>query len=141
MIAPYDAYGTADGEQVLLSVQNDREWRRLAEQVLVRPELADDPDFATNTARTANRERTDEVVGRALARLTGREALDALDAAGIACARLNTVADVAAHPQLAARDRWREVESPVGPLRALLPPIRDVFMRGDSLSRGNCVTP
>ncbi|NEE49570.1 CoA transferase, partial [Streptomyces sp. SID8455] len=66
---------------------------------------------------------TDEVVGRALARLTGREALDALDAAGIACARLNTVADVAAHPQLAARDRWREVESPVGPLRALLPPI------------------
>ncbi|MCX4651408.1 CaiB/BaiF CoA-transferase family protein [Streptomyces microflavus] len=123
VIAPYDAYGTADGEQVLLSVQNDREWRRLAEQVLVRPELADDPDFATNTARTANRKRTDEVVGRALARLTGREALDALDAAGIACARLNTVADVAAHPQLAARDRWREVESPVGPLRALLPPI------------------
>ncbi|MFW3465465.1 CaiB/BaiF CoA transferase family protein [Streptomyces sp. 058-1L] len=123
VIAPYDAYGTADGEQVLLSVQNDREWRRLTEQVLVRPELADDPDFATNTARTANRKRTDEVVGRALARLTGREALDALDAAGIACARLNTVADVAAHPQLAARDRWREVESPVGPLRALLPPI------------------
>ncbi|MFJ8403258.1 CaiB/BaiF CoA transferase family protein [Streptomyces microflavus] len=123
VIAPYDAYGTADGKQVLLSVQNDREWRRLAEQVLVRPELADDPDFATNTARTANRKRTDEVVGRALARLTGREALDALDAAGIACARLNTVADVAAHPQLAARDRWREVESPVGPLRALLPPI------------------
>lgn len=123
VIAPYDAYGTADGEQVLLSVQNDREWRRLAEQVLVRPELADDPDFATNTARTANRKRTDEVVGRALARLTGQEALDALEAAGIACARLNTVADVAAHPQLAARDRWREVESPVGPLRALLPPI------------------
>ncbi|WP_433396284.1 CaiB/BaiF CoA transferase family protein [Streptomyces sp. CA-146814] len=123
VIAPYDAYGTADGEQVLLSVQNDREWRRLAEQVLVRPELADDPDFATNTARTANRKRTDEVVGQALARLTGQEALDALDAAGIACARLNTVAGVAAHPQLAARDRWREVESPVGPLRALLPPI------------------
>ncbi|WP_222316114.1 CaiB/BaiF CoA transferase family protein [Streptomyces cavourensis] len=123
VIAPYDAYGTADGERVLLSVQNDREWRRLAERVLGEPELAEDPDFATNTARTANRKRTDEVVGRALARLTGREALDALEAAGIACARLNTVADVAAHPQLAARDRWREVESPVGPLRALLPPI------------------
>ncbi|MFJ8761157.1 CaiB/BaiF CoA transferase family protein [Streptomyces cyaneofuscatus] len=123
VIAPYGAYGTADGEQVLLSVQNDREWRRLAEQVLVQPELADDPGFATNTARTANRKRTDEVVGRALARLTGQEALDALEAAGIACARLNTVADVAAHPQLAARDRWREVESPVGPLRSLLPPI------------------
>ncbi|MFJ7084555.1 CaiB/BaiF CoA transferase family protein [Streptomyces griseus] len=123
VIAPYDAFPTADGEQVLLSVQNDREWRRLAEQVLGRPELAEDPDFATNAARTANRARTDAVVGRELAGLTGREALAALEAAGIACARLNTVADVAAHPQLAARDRWREVESPVGPLRALLPPI------------------
>ncbi|WP_032796750.1 CoA transferase, partial [Streptomyces sp. HCCB10043] len=58
-----------------------------------------------------------------LAGLTGEEALAGLEAAGIACARLNTVADVAAHPQLAARDRWREVGSPVGPLRALLPPI------------------
>ncbi|MCI4040121.1 MULTISPECIES: CaiB/BaiF CoA-transferase family protein [unclassified Streptomyces] len=123
VIAPYDAFPTADGEQVLLSVQNDREWRRLAEQVLGRPELAEDPDFATNAARTANRARTDAAVGRALAGLTGREALAGLEAAGIACARLNTVADVVAHPQLAARDRWREVESPVGPLRALLPPI------------------
>ncbi|MFH8883014.1 CaiB/BaiF CoA transferase family protein [Streptomyces californicus] len=123
VIAPYDAYATADGEQVLLSVQNDREWRRLAEQVLLRPELADDPDFATNAARAANRERTDATVGRALAALTGGEALARLEAAGIACARLNTVAGVAAHPQLAARDRWREVGSPVGPLRALLPPI------------------
>ncbi|MFE7137847.1 CaiB/BaiF CoA transferase family protein [Streptomyces sp. NPDC057644] len=123
VIAPYDAFATVDGEQVLLSVQNDREWRRLAEQVLGRPELAEDPEFATNAARTANRERTDGTVGRALACLTGEEALARLEAAGIACARLNTVADVAAHPQLAARDRWREVGSPVGPLRALLPPI------------------
>lgn len=123
VIAPYDAYATADGERVLLSVQNDREWRRLAEQVLRQPELADDPGFATNAARTANRERTDAAVARALEGLTGKEALAGLEAAGIACARLNTVADVATHPQLAARNRWREVESPVGALRALLPPI------------------
>ncbi|MFG2558653.1 CaiB/BaiF CoA transferase family protein [Streptomyces sp. NPDC048496] len=123
VIAPYDVFETADGEQLLLSVQNDREWRRLTEQVLGRPELADDPDFATNTARTAHRERTDAVVAEALATLTAKAALAGLDAAGIACARLNTVADVAAHPQLAARDRWREVESPVGALRAMLPPI------------------
>ncbi|MFF1834000.1 CaiB/BaiF CoA transferase family protein [Streptomyces sp. NPDC058231] len=123
VIAPYDAFGTADGEQLLLSVQNDREWRRLAEQVLEKPELADDPEFATNTARTANRERTDAVVAAAMAALTTEEAVSRLDAADIACARLNTVADVAAHPQLAARDRWREVGSPVGPLRAMLPPI------------------
>ncbi|MFF0475797.1 CaiB/BaiF CoA transferase family protein [Streptomyces sp. NPDC004284] len=123
VIAPYDAYPTADGGLVLLSVQNDREWRRLAEQVLGRPELADDPGFATNTARVAGRAATDEAVAAALAPLTAAEALARLDAAGVACARLNSVAELADHPQLTARDRWRAVESPVGPLRSLLPPI------------------
>ncbi|MET9623160.1 CaiB/BaiF CoA-transferase family protein [Streptomyces sp. NPDC006464] len=123
VIAPYDAYPTADGSLVLLSVQNDREWRRLAERVLERPELADDPGFATNTARVAGRGRTDEAVAAALAPLDEAEALARLEAAGIACARLNTVADLAEHPQLAARDRWRSVDSPVGSLRALLPPV------------------
>ncbi|MFI9114580.1 CaiB/BaiF CoA transferase family protein [Streptomyces venezuelae] len=123
VIAPYDAYPTADGGLVLLSVQNDREWRRLAEQVLARPELADAPAFATNTARVAGRATTDTVVAEALAPLTAPEALARLEAAGIACARLNSVAELAEHPQLTARDRWREVESPVGPLRSLLPPV------------------
>ncbi|WP_426403301.1 CaiB/BaiF CoA transferase family protein [Streptomyces sp. R-07] len=123
VIAPYDAYPTADGGLVLLSVQNDREWRRLAEQVIGRPDLADAPEFATNTARVAGRAATDTVVAAALAPLTAAEALARLDAAGIACARLNSVAELADHPQLTARDRWREVESPVGPLRSLLPPI------------------
>ncbi|MFE5944183.1 CaiB/BaiF CoA transferase family protein [Streptomyces sp. NPDC056480] len=123
VIAPYDAYPTADGGLVLLSVQNDREWRRLAEQVLGRPDLADAPDFATNTARVAGRAATDAVVAAALAPLTAPEALARLDAAGIACARLNSVAELADHPQLTARDRWRAVESQVGPLRSLLPPI------------------
>ncbi|MEU5975299.1 CaiB/BaiF CoA-transferase family protein [Streptomyces sp. NPDC047315] len=123
VIAPYDAYATADGGRVLLAVQNDREWRRLAERVLGRPELADDPRFATNTARTANRAATDEAVAKALGQLSVDGAVAALEEAGLACARLNSVADVAAHPQLDARGRWREVGSPVGPLRALLPPI------------------
>jgi itaconate CoA-transferase len=123
VIAPYNAYGTADGGQVLLSVQNDREWRRLAERVLERPELADDPGFATNTARVARREETDAAVAAALAPMTAPEAVVRLEEAGIACARLNTVAEVAAHPQLAARDRWRDVKTAVGPLRALLPPL------------------
>ncbi|WP_328402385.1 CoA transferase [Streptomyces sp. NBC_00390] len=123
VISPYDAYITADGEQVLLSVQNDREWRRLAEQVLERPELGIDPAFATNTARTANRAQTDAAVARALAGLRTDEAIGRLEAAGIACSRLNSVKDVAGHPQLAARERWREVDTPAGPLRALLPPI------------------
>ncbi|MGC0332994.1 itaconate CoA-transferase [Streptomyces sp. SAI-170] len=123
VIAPYDAYATADGGRVLLSVQNDREWQRLAEQVLGRPELGTDPDFATNAARVAHRERTDAAVAKALGALSGDEAMARLEAAGIACARLREVSEVAEHPQLAARGRWRRVGSPVGPLRALLPPI------------------
>lgn len=123
VIAPYDAYATADGGRVLLSVQNDREWRRLAEQVLERPELAHDPAFATNPARVERRERTDELVATALGSLDTGTALERLEAAGIACARLRDVTEVAEHPQLAARDRWRDVASPVGPLRALLPAI------------------
>ncbi|MDX2547293.1 CaiB/BaiF CoA-transferase family protein [Streptomyces sp. WI04-05B] len=123
VIAPYDAYATADGGRVLLSVQNDREWRRLAEQVLERPELASDPAYATNAARVGNRERTDAHVAASLGALDVDEALARLEGAGIACARLRDVKEVADHPQFAARDRWREVGSPVGPLRALLPPI------------------
>ncbi|WP_232107635.1 MULTISPECIES: CaiB/BaiF CoA-transferase family protein [Streptomyces] len=123
VIAPYDAYATADGGRVLLSVQNDREWRRLAEQVMKQPELGTDPAFATNAARVANRERTDAEVARALGAMGADEALARLEGAGIACARLRDVREVAEHPQLAARERWREVGSPVGPLKALLPPI------------------
>ncbi|MEU9449203.1 CaiB/BaiF CoA-transferase family protein [Streptomyces sp. NPDC048277] len=123
VIAPYDAYPTGDGGRVLLSVQNDREWRRLAEQVVGRPELGSDPAFATNAARVANRARTDELVGKALGALGTDEAVARLEAAGIACARLRDLHELAGHPQLAARERWREVGSPVGPLRALLPPI------------------
>jgi crotonobetainyl-CoA:carnitine CoA-transferase CaiB-like acyl-CoA transferase len=123
VIAPYDAYPTADGGRVLLSVQNDREWRRLAERVIGRPELATDPRFATNAARVAHRERTDALVAKALGALDADEAMSRLEEAGIACARLRDPAGLAGHPQLAARERWREVGSPVGPLRALLPPI------------------
>ncbi|MER5718572.1 CaiB/BaiF CoA-transferase family protein [Streptomyces sp. NPDC002132] len=123
VIAPYDAYPTADGGRVLLSVQNDREWRRLAEQVIGRPELGSDPRYATNAERVARRERTDALVAEALGVLDTDEALARLEGAGIACARLRDVRELAEHPQLAARERWREVDSPVGPLRALLPPI------------------
>ncbi|MFJ8112991.1 CaiB/BaiF CoA transferase family protein [Streptomyces sp. NPDC096132] len=123
VIAPYDAYATADGGRVLLSVQNDREWRRLAEQVVGRPELGTDPAYATNAARVTNRERTDALVAKALGVLDTEEALARLEGAGIACARLRDLRELAEHPQLTARERWREVGSPAGPLRALLPPI------------------
>jgi crotonobetainyl-CoA:carnitine CoA-transferase CaiB-like acyl-CoA transferase len=127
VIAPYDAYPTGDGGRVLLSVQNDREWRRLAEQVLGLPELGSE--------RVANRARTDELVATALGAVGTDEAVERLEAAGIACARLRDLHEVAEHPQLAARDRWREVRSPVGPLRALLPPI--TLSGGDEARMGD----
>jgi crotonobetainyl-CoA:carnitine CoA-transferase CaiB-like acyl-CoA transferase len=122
-IAPYNRYPTLDGEQVLIGVQNDREWRRLSTELLGRPELGTDPAYATNVARTANRDEVDAVVAEATTRLTAAELVQRLDAAGVASARLNEVPAVVDHPQLLARDRWREIDSPAGPLRALLPPI------------------
>ena len=119
VIAPYDAYPTADGHEIVLGIQNDREWARLAREVLADPSLVDDPDYATNVARVRNREKVDALVGAAMAALTIDDAVVALEAAQIANARLNDLADVLAHPQLVARDRWRDVTTPVGPVRAL----------------------
>ena len=119
VIAPYDAYPTADGHEIVLGIQNDREWVRLATDVLGDAALAEDPDYATNVARVRNRDKVDDIVGAAMGRLTIDEAVAALDRARIASARLNTMADVLSHPQLAARDRWREVQTPAGPIRAL----------------------
>lgn len=120
-IAPYDAYVTADGSSVVLGVQNDREWARLATQVLDRPDLVDDPEFATNQARTRNRAQVDAIVGGALSALTSEEAIRRLDEAAVASARLNSVEAFLEHPQLDARNRWRDVATPVGDVRALLP--------------------
>jgi crotonobetainyl-CoA:carnitine CoA-transferase CaiB-like acyl-CoA transferase len=122
-IAPYNRYPTADGNEVMLGIQNDREWRRLAADLLGKPELGTDPAYATNVARTANRDAVDALVGAATARLTTQDLTTLLDAAGIATARLNELPQVIEHPQLSARDRWREVGSPVGPLPTPLPPI------------------
>jgi crotonobetainyl-CoA:carnitine CoA-transferase CaiB-like acyl-CoA transferase len=123
VIAPYNRYPTADGEQVVIGVQNDREWRRLAADLVGRPDLGTDPRYATNVARTANRAEVDALVTAATVRLTAAELIKLLDKAGVASARLNEVPDVVSHPQLSARDRWREIGSPVGSLGTLLPPI------------------
>ncbi|GAA2412518.1 CaiB/BaiF CoA-transferase family protein [Actinomadura vinacea] len=123
VIAPYDAYPTADGVDVVIGVQNDRGWAALATGVLDRPELVTDPDYATNQARVRNRAEVDALVAETTSRLGREELLRRLDEAGVPNASLNDGHGLAAHPQLAGRDRWREVGSPVGPLRAILPPI------------------
>ena len=120
-IAPYGTFRTAGGGSVQLAVQNDREWRRLCDQVLGRPAVADDPRFATNPARVANRDELHAEIEAALAGYPAEQVLELLDAAQIANGRMNTVVDLLDHPQLA--HRWAEVDSPAGPLRALPSPI------------------
>lgn len=122
-IAPYGPYRAGDGSSVFLSVQNDREWATLCAVVLGRPELAEDPRFAHNTERVAHDDDITAIIEGAFSSHTADGTVDLLDTAGIACARLRTPAEFAAHPQLRARDRWRTVDSPGGQIRALLPPV------------------
>ena len=121
--ASISPYGPYLGGQVFLGLQNDREWADLCERVLGRPELATDERFATNPDRVAHDGELTQIIEDALGSLTPDAAVARLDAAGIASARLRTPAEFAAHPQLAARDRWREVGTPAGPVQALLPPV------------------
>jgi crotonobetainyl-CoA:carnitine CoA-transferase CaiB-like acyl-CoA transferase len=121
-ISPYGPYAAGNG-QVFLGLQNEREWAVLCSQILGRPELTADPRFATNTDRVANDGELTPIIEAALATLTATEVEARLDAAGIANARLRTPAEFAEHPQLAARDRWRDVATPGGPVRSLLPPV------------------
>ncbi|MFI1970873.1 carnitine dehydratase [Streptomyces cinnamoneus] len=122
-ISPYGPYRCGDGTRVFLSVQNDREWVALCERVLLRPALVRDPRFADNPLRHAHDGELTAVLEECFAAHTADGVLALLGEAGIAHARLRTVAEFAAHPQLAARDRWRDFASPAGPLRGLLPPV------------------
>jgi len=121
-ICPYDAFPTRDG-QVLIGVQNDRGWAALVRDVLDRPELVDDERYATNIARVARRAEVDTLIGSLTRGYDSAELAERLDDAGVPAARLNDVAGLVHHPQLKARDRWREVDTPAGPVRGLLPPI------------------
>jgi itaconate CoA-transferase len=119
-ISPYGPYA-ARGGQVFLGLQNEREWAVLCNRVLRRPDLVTDQRFATNPDRVAHDGELTAIIETALGSMTPDEVLALLDEAGIASARLRTPAEFAAHPQLAGR--WREVDTPAGPVRALLPPV------------------
>ena len=121
-ICPYDAFPTRDG-QVLIGVQNDRGWAALVRDVLGRPDLVDDERYATNIDRVARRAEVDALIGSLTRGFDSVELADLLDGAGVPAARLNDVAGLVDHPQLDARDRWRDVQTPGGPVRGLLPPM------------------
>ncbi len=121
-IAPYGPFTCGDGEIVFLGIQNEREWARFCEEVLERPGMAEDERFASNSQRVANRAELHVEIEDVFGQLTEERAIERLEGAGVANARMRTVRQFLDHPQLEARDRWREVGSPVGPLQALVPP-------------------
>lgn len=121
-IYPYGPFPVGDGSNVMLGLQNEREWRVFCEKVLNQPALADEADFSSNSLRVANRDRLRGLIVGAFSKMTIDQVVQYLEDAGIANARVNEMKDVWAHPQLKARNRWTEVDSPVGALPALIPP-------------------
>ncbi len=123
-VVPYGPFTAGDGLTVMMGVQNEREWKRFCAEVLQDAALADDPRFANNTLRTTNRAALDAQIAECFATLTRDEAEARLERAQIATARVNTTADLWQHPQLKARERWTEIDTPAGPVPALYPPGR-----------------
>jgi len=121
-IFPYGPFATGDGKTVMLGLQNEREWQVFCQTVLLQPELAADARFATNGLRASQRAELQSIIEAAFAKLTATQVVERLEQAQIANAQVNALADVWAHPQLQARERWIEVNSPSGLLPALLPP-------------------
>ena len=121
-IYPYGPFPAGDGKVVMLGLQNEREWAVFCREVLLRPELATDERFSTNSKRSAARDALRELVVEVFRPLTAAHVIDRLDAAGIANARMNDMREVRAHPQLAARRRWVDVDTPAGKVPALVPP-------------------
>jgi itaconate CoA-transferase len=120
-VVPYGSYRTGDGHTAVLGTTNDAEWKRLC-AMIDRPDLAAMPEYARNADRVQHRAELDAAVGSWCGTRTLAEVQDAADAAGIGNARYNLPSDVIAHPHLAARDRWQQVDTPAGPITAALPP-------------------
>jgi len=122
-IAPYGDFKTADGSTLYIAVQNEREWARFCSSVLASPELSRDPRFVTNASRVRERRALYDVIETVFGALSKDDIVTRLRAAEIAYADVNDVLGFLQHPQLAARNRFRDVDSPVGTLSALIPPV------------------
>lgn len=119
-IAPYGAFSTADGKEIVIGIQNEREWLRFCDAVLGRPELAADPRFSDNPRRVANRPALESIIAEICVRLPRAALAERLGATGIAYGNLNSVEDLASHPQL------RRIATPTsgGPIMVAAPPAR-----------------
>lgn len=123
-IYPYGPFAAGDGKTVMLGLQNEREWKLFCDKVLLQPQLATDPRFASNSQRNANRAELEAIILQVFGALDAEQVIARLDEAQIANAHVNTVGELWQHPQLQARGRIAQVQTPAGPLAALLPPGR-----------------
>ncbi|KAJ4209779.1 hypothetical protein NW767_000057 [Fusarium falciforme] len=121
-IYPYGPFDTANGGSVMMGLQNEREWAKLCAEVLGDADLAKDERFNSNSLRVQNRVALREIICAAFSDLSSTEVLARLDKAGIANANVNDMQGVWEHPQLKARGRWTEIDTPAGKVPALLPP-------------------
>lgn len=121
-IAPYGPFTMRGGEILLIGMQNEREWVTFCEHVLHQPALALDPRFDSNSRRVQNRAVLDALIQDLLGSMTLQEGIALLERAKIAYGQARSIQEFLEHPQLAARQRWSSVDSPVGPLWALRPP-------------------
>ena len=121
-IAPYGPFVSAEGDTVILSVQNPREWTVFCERVMGDPSLADNEHFASNSLRCLHRDELNAAINKRFSELATDEVVRLLDEAAIANARARTVEQFVEHPALSSRDRWTTVGSPGGEIRALVPP-------------------
>ena len=124
-IYPYGPFQAGDGGTVMLGLQNEREWKLFCEVVLQDAALAIDPRFDSNARRNEHRAELKAIILATFAALSTAQVVARLDDAPIANARMNSMAEVWAHPQLKARERWQTVGSPAGDIPALLPPGRN----------------
>jgi len=121
-IYPYGPFTAGDGKSVMLGLQNEREWQSFCTHVLEQADLATDDRFSANSRRVQNKPQLQTIIDEYFAKLTAAQVIERLEKAQIANAQMNDMADLWAHPQLAARGRWVNVDSPAGPLPAMLPP-------------------
>ncbi|GAA0349488.1 CaiB/BaiF CoA transferase family protein [Oceanobacillus sp. M60] len=122
-IYPYGPFLCGDNKTVFIGLQNEREWKRFCEFVLEDSALSEDARFITNTDRSTNKDELKQIIEAKFEAFTSDQIIERVEEAKIANARLNTMKDFFAHPQLTARKRWKQVQTPQGEIAALKPPV------------------
>lgn len=121
-IYPYGQFKVKNNQSIFLAIQNSREWNVFCKEILNNLSLVTDTRFKTNSDRVKNNIALKEIIEDSLREFEDKEMMAQLEKAGIANAKLNNIQEFIDHPQLQHRNRWDEIDSPVGKLKALVPP-------------------